>query len=120
MGAMTTILIVDDHPDFRAEARRLLEREGFAVIGEAGSAADARAIAIALHPDVVLLDIGLPDGDGFEVAAWLRRAGLMATIILTSSRDASAYGPLLSDAPVDGFIPKDELSGPAIAALIAA
>jgi DNA-binding NarL/FixJ family response regulator len=120
MGVMTTILIVDDHPDFRTEARRLLEREGFTVIGEAGSAADAQATAVALDPDVVLLDIGLPDGDGFEVAAGLRRAGLTAAIVLTSSRDASTYGPLLSDAPVDGFIPKDELSGQAIAALIAA
>jgi DNA-binding NarL/FixJ family response regulator len=117
---MTTILIVDDHPDFRTEARRLLQREGFAVIGEVGTATDAQAAALALRPDVVLLDIGLPDGDGFGVALALRHAGLTCAIVLTSSRDAAVYGPLLSDAPVAGFIPKDELSGSAIAALLAA
>ena len=67
-----TILIVDDHPSFRATARRLLEIEGFAVLGEATDGASAIVEILRLAPDVVLLDVSLPDIDGFEVAARLR------------------------------------------------
>ena len=67
------VLIVDDHPSFRASARRLLEAEGFAVVGEAGDGAEALARAAELDPELILLDVQLPDLDGFEVARRVRR-----------------------------------------------
>ena len=68
-----TVLIVDDHPSFRATARAVLEAEGFDVVGEARDGAEPVELAAALHPDVVLLDVQLPDSTGFEVAAELSR-----------------------------------------------
>lgn len=110
-----TVVIVDDHPEFRAAARALLEAEGFDVIGEAGDAAEAVAVATQLRPQIVLLDIQLPDGDGFAVAEEL---GAGPQVVLTSSREARAYGQRLETAPVCGFIAKRELSGQALAALV--
>jgi DNA-binding NarL/FixJ family response regulator len=110
---MTTILIIDDHAGFRAQARALLAAEGFTVIGEAGLEA-----VRTLRPDVVLLDIGLPDVEGFEVARQLAVTGPPPLVVLTSSREASEYGPRLTSSRVLGFIPKDELSGAAIRALV--
>ena len=115
---MPSVLIVDDHGSFRASARRLLELEGFAVLGEAADGQSAIAAAQQLEPDVVLLDVQLPDLDGFEVAARLAAVGSRATIVLTSSRDASAYGSLLADSPARAFIGKGELSGSALAGLL--
>jgi two-component system response regulator EvgA len=117
---MTTILIVDDHPAFRAEARLLLERDGFAVIGEAGDGRAAIDVAARVAPQVILLDIGLPDRDGFAVAIDLDRMAAEARIVLTSTRDAATYGDRLSDGPAIGFISKADLSGAAIRALLAA
>ena len=71
----TTVLIVDDHPGFRASARMLLEAEGFDVVGEAGDGRSGLDAAAELQPDVVLLDIQLPDMDGFAVAAGLDSNG---------------------------------------------
>ena len=71
----TTVLIVDDHPGFRASARMLLEAEGFDVVGEAGDGRSGLDAAAELRPDVVLLDIQLPDMDGFAVAAGLNING---------------------------------------------
>jgi DNA-binding NarL/FixJ family response regulator len=113
-----SVLIVDDHPSFRASARRLLEAEGFAVIGEAGDGHAAIATAQQLQPDLVLLDVQLPDLDGFEVAARLVALGLRSAIVLTSSRSAAEYGPLVEESPVRGFIPKAELSGAALTGLL--
>src|SRR5207249_10859 len=84
-----TVLIVDDHPSLRVTARALLEAEGFDVVGEAEDGAGALAAARRLRPDVVLLDVQLPDIDGFEVAARLASNGGRPAIVLTSSRDAS-------------------------------
>src|SRR6201999_2984415 len=84
----TTVLVVDDHPSFRATARLLLESEGYVVVGEAADGAAALRAAGELHPDLVLLDVGLPDVDGFDVAARItsgRPAG--PAVILVSSRD---------------------------------
>jgi DNA-binding NarL/FixJ family response regulator len=111
------ILIVDDHPSFRASARALLEADGYEVVGEAVDGASAVASARALLPDVVLLDVQLPDIDGFQVAQILRGG---PAIVLTSSREASDYGPLPERSGARGFVPKAELSGDGIAALLAA
>jgi len=114
---MNTVLIVDDHAGFRAQARALLEADGFVVVGEAEDGATGLAAARSLRPDVVLLDIGLPDVEGFDVARELAIDGPPPLVVLTSSREASAYGPRLPRSGVLGFIPKDELSGAAIRSL---
>ena len=117
-GLMRTIVVVDDHPTFRATARVLLEAEGFDVVGEAEDGASALEQIAALRPEVVLLDVQLPDIDGFEVAARLQRNGELSQIVLTSSRDAADFGPLVERSGARGFVPKDELSGAAFAALL--
>lgn len=114
---MTTILIVDDNAHFRVQARALLEADGFVVVGEAGDGSSGLRAARSLRPDLVLLDIGLPDLDGFEVARELAADGSSPPVVLTSSREAGAYGPRLATCPVLGFIAKDDLSGPAIRVL---
>ena len=116
MGAR--VLIVDDHEDFRTSASALLESEGFAVVGEAADGAAAIDSTDRLRPDVVLLDIQLPDLDGFAVAERLADGPAPPTVVLISSREASAYGPRLEAARADGFIPKRKLSGAALTALI--
>jgi DNA-binding NarL/FixJ family response regulator len=116
----TTVLIVDDHPSFRATARMLLEAEGYDVVGEAPDGATALDAASRLAPDVVLLDVNLPDLDGFAVAERLRRDGPPAAhVVLISSRDAADYGPLVGASGALGFIAKGELSGEALAELLA-
>lgn len=116
---MNTVLIVDDHASFRRQARALLEAEGYAVVGEAPDGRSAIELARALAPEIVLLDIGLPDMDGFEVARQLAEASRPPVVALTSSRDAAAYGPRLAASHTAGFIAKDELSGLALAAIVA-
>jgi DNA-binding NarL/FixJ family response regulator len=112
----TSVLIVDDHPSFRASARMLLESEGFDVVGEAEDGEGAIVAVGELRPDVVLLDVQLPDIDGPEVAARLAAAnGLCPAIVLTSSRDLHDLGAI---GGVRGFIPKSELSGAALEALL--
>jgi DNA-binding NarL/FixJ family response regulator len=113
-----TILIVDDHPTFRRTARALLESEGFDVVGEAADGAAAIEAAAALQPDVVLVDVYLPDIDGFGVAAALMKNGRPPAIVLTSSRDARDFGPLVAESGARGFIPKAELSGTTLSALL--
>ena len=109
-----SVLIVDDHPSFRASARRLLEAEGFNVVGEAADGHAAIAAAQELQPELVLLDVQLPDLDGFEVAARLAALGLPSAVVLTSSRNAAEYGRMVAETPVRGFIPKADLSGAAL------
>jgi DNA-binding NarL/FixJ family response regulator len=115
---MPTVLIVDDHDSFRSTARRLLEAEGFDVIGEAENGESAVKAVARLHPDVVLLDVQLPDMDGFEVAGRLGVNGHRPAIVLTSSRDASEFGDLVEQCGAQGFVPKDELSGVRLSALL--
>lgn len=111
------VLIVDDDADFRASARSLLEMSGFDVVGEAEDGAAALVQADLLRPDVVLLDVQLPDLDGIEVAARLRQRGSTRGVILTSARAATDYGARLEEAPAAGFVGKADLTGPAIAAM---
>ena len=116
---MTTVLIVDDHPSFRASARALLDAEGFEVVGEAEDGESALAAVSELEPDVVLLDVQLPDIDGFEVARRLCELdGRRPKVVLVSSRDREEYGSLIPSCGAGGFIPKAELSGAAITALL--
>ena len=115
----TTVLIVDDHPRFRMCARTVLEAEGFEVVGEAENGVAALSAVKELHPDLVLLDVQLPDFDGFEVASRLTGNGAGPAVVLTSSRDASEFGPLVAESGARGFIPKAELSGAALTALLA-
>ena len=112
-----TILVVDDHDGFRTTARRLLERDGWSVVGEAVDGRSGLAAASALAPDVVLLDVGLPDIDGFQVAEHLARAADAPTIVLTSSRDRDAYADRVSRSPAVGFLSKADLDGRALRAL---
>ena len=114
------VLIVDDQEPFRMAARMVVEAtEGFEVVGEAENGVSALRAAKELHPDLVLLDVQLPDFDGFEVAARLAQAnGGSPDIVLTSSRDASDFGPLIAQSGARGFVPKAELSGGALATLI--
>jgi DNA-binding NarL/FixJ family response regulator len=116
---VTTVLIVDDHPSFRASARALLDAEGFEVVGEAEDGESALAAVSELAPDVVLLDVQLPDLDGFEVARRLCSLdGRRPQVVLVSSRDREEYGSLIPSCGAQGFVPKAELSGAAITALL--
>jgi len=113
---MPSVLIVDDHPAFRASARRLLERDGFDVVGEAPDGASGIELARELDPDLVLLDVVLPDTTGFDVAEELRAS--RSEVVLVSSRQPPDLGPRLRKAPALGFIPKDELTSEAVRALL--
>jgi DNA-binding NarL/FixJ family response regulator len=113
-----TVLIVDDHAGFRSLARRILVAEGFDVVGEVGSGVLALESARRLRPQIVLLDIQLPDLDGFEVARRLAEERLGTATVLISSRDSTAYRRRLKDSPALGFIPKGKLSGAALAELV--
>jgi DNA-binding NarL/FixJ family response regulator len=114
-----TVLIVDDDDGFRRTARELLEADGFEVVGEAADGESAIVEAKRLRPQLVLLDIQLPDVDGFEVAARLGEASDSPVVVLTSSRDARSYRRRLALSPARAFLPKSELSGDALAALVA-
>src|SRR2546421_12967430 len=108
---VTSVLIVDDHPSFRASARALLQAEGFEVVGEAADGAEALRAVEELHPDVVLLDVQLPDIDGFEVAKRLCELGSPPKVILTSSRDGVDYGSCAKTFGAPRFVPQAEPSG---------
>ena len=115
----TRVLIVDDHDGFRASASALLERHGLLIVGEARDGESALRSADELRPDVVLLDVQLPDRDGFEVAARLHELVDPPDVVLISSRDRTAFGGLVDESGARGFIAKAELSGEWITALLA-
>jgi len=112
------VLIVDDHESFRSSARLLLEAEGYEVVGEAADGQSGLRAAAELAPDVILLDVHLPDVDGFDVAARLATTESAPRVVITSSRDASDFGPMIQRSGARGFVPKNELSGEALAALL--
>ncbi len=113
-----TVLVVDDHPSFRRFARRLLEAAGFAVVDEAKDGASALAAVRELRPDVVLLDLLLPDTTGFELAEVLSSDPSGPVVVLTSSRSASDLGHSLDRSSARGFIAKRDLTAAAFAALL--
>jgi CheY-like chemotaxis protein len=104
-------LIVDDNRDFRHFARRLLEGEGYEVVGAAGDAHEALAVVGELAPEVVLLDVHLPDASGFEVAARLASEQPATAVLLTSTRGRQDFEQLALASGARGFVPKDDLSG---------
>ena len=111
-----TVLVVDDHATFRASARRLLELDGFRVVGEAQDARAALQLVQELEPELMLLDVGLPDRSGFEVAKEL--AGSRTRVVLISSRAQADLGPRVRESGALGFISKEQLSGEAILGLL--
>ena len=113
-----TVLVVDDHAEFRTSARALLEADGFDVVGEASTGAEAMLAVSSLRPDIVLLDIKLPDLDGISVAEWVATVPDPPDVVLVSSRDGAVYGVRLAQAPVCGFLAKSDLSGSAMRHLL--
>jgi DNA-binding NarL/FixJ family response regulator len=110
------VVIVDDHERFRAQAAELLRLERFTVVGDCDTGAVGVELSRRLSPDVVLLDIGLPDASGFDLVTMMHAAG--AAVVLTSSRSAADYGRRVADSGAEGFISKEELSGEAIRSLL--
>ena len=112
-----TVLIVDDHPSFRAVARALLEGAGYTVVAEAADATSALSACEEHRPACVLLDVQLPDADGFAVAETIAAGEDPPAVVMTSSRNLRDFGPLIERSPVRGFIAKEELSAAALAEL---
>jgi CheY-like chemotaxis protein len=110
---MLTVLIVDDHASVRAMARTSLGSR-FVVVGEAADGEAALALARELRPDVVLLDVHLPDIDGFAVADALSGEDDPPVVVMTSSRDRAEFESSLRTSRVHAFIPKEELSASAL------
>jgi DNA-binding NarL/FixJ family response regulator len=106
----TSVLIVDDHAIFRTRARKLLELAGYNIVGEAADAAEAISATRRLKPDVVLLDVQLPDADGFSIVAELNSGADAPAVVLTSTREAADYGSRLDETAATGFIHKQDLS----------
>lgn len=116
MGA--SVLIVDDHSGFRAGARRLLEDAGYRVIGEAADCSSAMTAAMALHPELALVDVHLPDGDGVELSSRLLELSEPPLVILVSSHAAAEIEPCVPQCGACGFVPKSELSRESIEQLL--
>ena len=114
-----SVLIVDDHPTFRSFARRLLQEEGFVVVGEADDGASALEAIRQLRPEVVLLDVMLPDVSGLDLVEMLATTSEPPTVVLTSSRGAADYGTALEDSPARAFIAKGDLTGASLRAAVA-
>jgi DNA-binding NarL/FixJ family response regulator len=110
---------VDDHAGFRAFARALLDADGFLVVGDAADGTSALAAARELHPQLVLLDIQLPDLDGFAVCERLLAGGAdVPIVVLTSSREVGAFRRRLSASGARAFIAKTDLTGDRLAAIL--
>ena len=113
------VLVIDDNADFRAAVRQLLERGGLVVVAEAAAGAEGVRAVQAHAPDLAIVDVQLPDIDGFAVAEQVGALAPAPAVILTSSLDPADFGALLDTSPALGFIPKAELSAGAIEALLA-
>jgi CheY-like chemotaxis protein len=113
-----TVLVVDDHESFRRFACRLLESAGFSVLDEAEDGASAVEAVRRLRPDVVLLDVLLPDTTGFEVAELLSAEPSRPVVVLTSSRSAGEFSAALARSSARGFITKSELTAAGVAHLV--
>jgi DNA-binding NarL/FixJ family response regulator len=117
-GVTLTVVIVDDHAPFRSMARQLLEAGGFAVVGEAKDASSALEVVHRLRPQLVLLDVQLPDLDGLSLASRLTTEEPETAIVLTSSREADDYGHRVVTCGARGFITKTELSSESVTAVL--
>jgi DNA-binding NarL/FixJ family response regulator len=117
-GMKRTVLIVDDHAGFRASARRVLEAGGYSVIAEAADGSSGVTAAAESRPDLALVDVQLPDFDGFEVTRRLRESGEAPEIVLISSHERADFGSLVEASGARGFVPKAELSAAALEALL--
>jgi len=113
-----TVLVIDDHERFRKTARRVLESEGFEVVGEAENAWAGLQAARMLEPDIVLVDIYLPDSDGFDLTSHLTALDSPPLVVLTSSRGREELGSAVELSSARGFVPKHELSGEALEELL--
>jgi DNA-binding NarL/FixJ family response regulator len=113
-----SVLIVDDHPGFRAAVRDVLAGCGYLVVGEAVDGASAVVAAAELRPTVILLDIGLPDIDGFEVARQLLSTQDRPRLVFVSTREARDYGRRIGDSGAIGFITKSTLSAATLHAIL--
>ncbi len=113
-----TVLVVDDHVGFRAELCALLWLDGLDVVAEAGTAADVLTLAKRLRPAVVLLDVGLPDGDGIELVGEVRQQAPGAIVVLVSGRREQDYGGRVADSGADAFVEKAALMPGVIPALL--
>jgi DNA-binding NarL/FixJ family response regulator len=119
-GRPVTVMLVDDHASFRASARWLLETEGYVVVAEAASGESALDTVADVQPELVLLDVGLPGIDGFQVALAIRVRCPRARVVLTSSRQLDDLGAeRVSASGAAGFVHKAALSRSAIAAAVA-
>ena len=114
----TTVLIVDDHDAFRTRARRMLEADGYDVVGEAADGAAGLDAARRLEPDVVLLDLQLPDTSGFAVASQLAGTPRAPAVVITSTRDDTDFAAMARGSGARGFVSKADLSGPALERLL--
>jgi DNA-binding NarL/FixJ family response regulator len=112
------VLVVDDHPSFRRFAAKLLRAGGFDVVGEAEDGRAALAEARRLRPDLVLLDVLLPDMSGFAVAEALADGAEAPLVVFVSSRSASELAAALEKSPARGFIAKSELTAKALAGVV--
>ena len=110
-----TVLIVDDHAGFRRRARRALEAEGYEVVGEAPDGAAGIEASARLEPDVVLLDVHLPDANGFDIVSRM----LAGSVVLISTHDRQDYADLIARSGARGFLSKDQLCGATLEALVA-
>jgi DNA-binding NarL/FixJ family response regulator len=113
------VLVVDDDPVFRSLARRTLIAEGLVVVGEAGNVAEAMAAAHALRPDAVLVDVGLPDGNGIALARELTALPWRPRVVLTSTDPDAASPDDVRTSGAGAFVPKDELPNAPLERLLA-
>ena len=119
-------LLVDDNEAFLEAASVLLGREGVTVVGMASSIAEALRQARALQPDVILVDIGLGEESGFDLARLLAQDGqgdqpghgAGADVILISTAAETDYAELIAESPAAGFLPKSELSAQGITRIL--
>jgi DNA-binding NarL/FixJ family response regulator len=106
-----SVLLIDDDPAFRRLARRTLAGTPMSVVGEAGTAAAGASAVRELKPDVVLMDVGLPDGDGIALARELSALPWRPRIVLTSVDPDAASPEEVERSGASGFVPKHELPG---------
>ena len=111
ISRVTSVVLIDDDPTFRELARRVLSATGFSVVGEGDSVATGLAAAVALQPEALLVDVGLPDGDGIDLARELVDLPWRPRVVLTSVDPDAASADDVRRSGANGFAPKDQLPG---------